>query len=114
MSEEAYLLRLTSQADKEFVHTALTVTATAAKFSTQLTTENTRKAIYVYNNESTNTCYWGRSTVTSANGMPIPAGSMVTIPVSNKTNHEVSSGAIDIYFVSATGETCDLRILEIA
>jgi len=116
MSQEANLLRLLVQGNKEFVTSAFAATGTAAKFTSQLTTDNVRKGLYIYNNSNANSgeTYWGRSTVTSATGMPIPVGAMCAIPISDKTDQAISTGAIDVYFIASAGENADLRILEIA
>lgn len=111
MSEIAKLLRLLAQGDKEAIVTAVTATLTPAKFSSQLTSGHTRKGIAAYNNSNSSSgeCYYGFSASISPSGesMPIPLGAMVNIPVANVD-------AIDLYFVSTSGEYGDLRIIEIA
>ena len=105
-SEQTYLLRLQSQADKELKTTAVTVTGTPTKFTSQVT--QFRKGIAAYNNSDTASgeCVWGGSDLTVASGMPIPKGSIVDIPVST---------SIDIYFCNTvSGENGDLRVVEIA
>lgn len=108
MAEAENLLRKLVPGDKEFAVTAVQVTPTATKFSTQLSSYSaSRKGLFAYNNSdaASGEVYWGNSAVTPSTGMPIPVGSVVTIPVSTD---------LDVYFVSETGELGDLRILEIA
>ena len=107
MSRETdFHLRLLSQADKQLKTTAVTVTGTPTKFTSQVT--QFRKGIAAYNNSNSASgeCAWGGSDLTAANGMLIPKGSIVDIPVS--TN-------IDLYFCNTvSGENGDLRVVEIA
>lgn len=101
------LLRLMVQGDVEFKTSAVTITGTAAKFTSQLVTTNTRKKIVAYNNSngSSGECYWGGSDLTSSNGVPIPKGDMMDLGVSS---------GLDVYFISDAGEIGDLRIVEVA
>ena len=109
MSRElAYLARLNSQATKELSTTAVTVTGTPTKFTSQLTSGYTRKGFGAYNssNSASGEIAWGSSSLTAANGMLIPKGSIVDIPVSTD---------IDLYFCNTvSGEYGDLRVVEIA
>jgi len=110
MSEIAALLRLLVQADKEYKITAVQISShdTPYLFSSNLTSGYLRKGIAVYNNSNTNSgeAAWGGVNVTPANGMPIPKGAIVAIPVSS---------ALDVYFVNTvSGELSDLRVIEIA
>jgi len=109
MSEIAYLLRLLAPGDKEAKVTAVTVTDTATKFTSQLTEGYSRKHIKVYNNSdnSCHGCFYGFSSdiTESNNSYPIPKGKEIIIPISTD---------IDIYFVSCSGEVGDLRVEEIA
>lgn len=107
MAELNNLVRLLVPADKEFKTTAVTVTPTATKFTSSLTSGYKRRAIAAYNNSNDDSgeCYWGASTVTSGNGLPLIKGSISEIPVTTD---------LDIYFVAETGQLGDLRIIEIA
>ena len=101
------LLRLMVQGDVEFKNSAVNVTDTASKFTSQLVTSNTRKGIAVFNNSdsSSGECYWGGSGVTPSDGLPIPKGNMMDLGIAS---------GLDVYFVSDAGEIGDLRILEVA
>jgi len=107
MSRETdYLLRLMSQGDKELKTTAVEVFGDAAAFTSQTT--NFRKGFAAYNNSdsASGECVWGGSDLTEANGMPIPKGAIVDIPVSTD---------IDVYFCNTlSGEIGNLRVVEIA
>jgi hypothetical protein len=107
MAELNNLVRLLVPADKEFKVTAVTATQTATKFTSSLTSGYKRRAIAAYNNSHDNSgeCYWGGSTVVAGNGMPIPKGSIVEVPVTTD---------LDIYFVADSGQIGDLRVIEIA
>ncbi len=107
MSEEANLLRLLVQADKEYKITPVTVTATATKFTSALTLGYARRGIAAYNNsdEASGECYWGNAGVVSGTGMPIVKGAISEMPV---------AANLDIYFASETGEIGDLRVIEIS
>jgi len=111
MSEIAYYLRLLVQADKEAVITPVTLSSdTPSKFSSELTSEQTRKGIAAYNNSDSGSgeCYYGFTAVVApGTGMPIPKGAMVNIPVADVD-------AIDLYFVGTSGEIGDLRVIEVA
>ncbi len=107
MSRETdFLLRLASQADKQIKTTAVEVHGSADKFTSQVT--EFRKGIGAYNNSniaSGEVC-WGGSDLTAANGIPIPKGAMVDIPLSTD---------VDLYFINTiSGENSDLRVVEIS
>ena len=109
MSRETdYLLRLMSQADKELKTSGVEVFGDPAKFTSQLTEGYSRKGVAGYNhsNSASGEILWGGSDLTSANGMPIPKGSIVDFPVSTD---------IDLYFMNTvSGEIGNLRVVEIA
>ena len=109
MSRETdWLLRLQSQADHEIKTTAVEVFGSAAKFTSQLTEEYSRKGFAAYNNSdsASGEILWGGSTLTEANGMPIPKGAIVDIPLSTD---------LDTYFINTvSGEIGNLRVVEIA
>jgi hypothetical protein len=97
-----------SQGTKELKITAVDVFGSSDLFTSQLTEGYTRKGFGAYNNSgsASGEIVWGPSTVTAANGMPIPKGAMVDIPVSVD---------IPIYFCNTvSGETGNLRVIEIA
>ena len=106
------LLRLLVQADKEATITQVTPTPTPAQFTSQVSA-NTRKGIGVYNatahaNTESGECFFGFSAAMSPSGesMPIPMGAVWDIPVADVT-------AIPLYFQSVSGETGDLRVIEV-
>jgi len=110
----AKLLRLMVQGDKEAVVSAVSVTDTPAKFSSQLPSKLSdgygygRRRMYAYNksNASSGEVGYGYSaTITIADCMPIPVGERVWIPVSED---------VDVYFVGASGENLNVRVEEIA
>jgi len=109
MSQESvYLARLKSNATKEVKTTAVSVTGTPTKFTSQLTEGFFRKRISAYNNthSSSGEVAWGSSTLTPENGVLIPKGVIVDIPISTD---------VDIYFCNTvSGEASDLRIVEMA
>lgn len=111
MSEIAKYLRFLIQADKEAKITAVSVTETPTKFESQLTSEQTRKGIGIYNNSnaSSGECYYSFSELTSPSGesMPIPKGSIANIPIADVS-------AIELYLLSDDGEVGDLRVIEVA
>ena len=101
-------LRLMSQADKEFKTTALEVFGGPAKFTSQLIEGYTRKGFYAYNNSdsASGETVWGGSDLTEGNGIPIPKGAWMDLPISTD---------LDVYFANVnSGEISNLRILEIA
>jgi len=107
MSREIeYLLRLQSQADKEFKISAVEVFGDPAIFTSQLT--YFRKGFAAYNNSdsASGEIVWGGSDVTGATGMPIPKGAIMDIPVSTD---------LGVYFCNTvSGEIGNLRVVEIA
>lgn len=107
------LLRLLVQADKQAVITQVTPTPVPALFESQIDL-NTRKGIGVYNatvhaNTESGECFFGFSTAMSPSGesMPIPMGTVWDLPVA-------AVDAIPVYFQSVSGETGDLRVIEVA
>ena len=107
-SEIAYLLRLSSQATKELKTSAVDVFGGPAVFTSQLTSGYTRKGLAAYNNSdsSSGEIVWGGVGVTEGTGVPIPKGAMVDIPCSTD---------VDVYFCNTvSGETGNLRVVEIA
>jgi len=107
MSRETdFHLRLLSQADKQLKTTAVTVTGTPTKFTSQLSFFRTGIAGYNNSNTASGEIVWGSDDLTAANGMPIPKGSICDFPIS--TN-------VDLYFCNTvSGENGDLRVVEIA
>jgi len=116
-SETAYLMRLQSYADKEFKVTQIDNYGGPTQFTTQLTGGHTRKGLFVYNNAdpASGEVVWGGSDCDS-NGMPIPQGALVEIPVlDSAADDAVASTSTDIYFGNTvSGELCDIRVLELS
>lgn len=107
MSEQLNLLRKLVQAEIEFKITPVTTYGTPVEFTSQLESGQPRKMMTVYNNsdDGSGEQLWGGSDC-NANGMPIPVGSMINIPV---------AATLDVYFCnSVSGERGDIRVLEIA
>jgi len=106
-SEIAKLLRLSSRGNKEFQNQSIGVTGDPVLFESALTLGNTRKRVFIYNNsdDASGELYWGTSSVTSHNGMVIPKGELTDLPVGND---------LAVYFCSLSGETGDLRIMELS
>lgn len=107
MSEIASLLRLLVQSDKEFKVSSLTVSDSITSFSSQLTSGYSRRRIRVKNNSSPGSgeCYYGASNVSINNGFPLLVGEEIDLQIANNLN---------IYFISNSGETSDIRIFEAA
>lgn len=106
MSEIASLLRLQVQCDKEIKVTPVTVTPVATAFTSQLEEGYTRRSFFGYNNSHNDSgeLYYGHDDeVTAGTGRPIPLGADVEFRLSTD---------VDIYFVAASGEIGDLRVLE--
>jgi hypothetical protein len=106
MSEEANLLRLLVQADKEFKITPVRVSETATLFTSQLTSGYKRKELSFYNNSNTSSgeIEWGGSTLAKGNGQPIPVGAIFTVPVAVN---------LPVYLICGSGEG-DVRAIELA
>ncbi|MCK5643694.1 MAG: hypothetical protein KAJ19_23035 [Gammaproteobacteria bacterium] len=116
MSEIGSLLRLIVQADKEFKVTAVNIYGAPALFTSQLTGGHKRKGFAAYNNSNaaSGEIAWGGSDC-DTNGMPIPRGALVDIPVSSDPSPDAVSGGTDVYFCNTeSGEIGDLRVLEIS
>uniref|UniRef100_A0A6M3LQC9 Uncharacterized protein n=1 Tax=viral metagenome TaxID=1070528 RepID=A0A6M3LQC9_9ZZZZ len=115
--EVAKLLRLQSNADKEFKITVRNSVGTPTKFTSQLTGGHTRKGLFIYNasDDASGEVVWGGSDCDTA-GMPIPQGALVEIPVLDSVAVDaVASTSVDIYLANTvSGEQCNLRILELA
>ena len=112
-----YLLRLMVQGDKEFKVTQQDIFGNPALFESQLTGGHKRKILAAYNNSdpASGEVVWGNSDCGAANGMPIPQGAIVQIPISDTLSSDGVSGGVDVYFANTvSGEKCDLRILEIS
>ena len=105
MSEIANYLRLMIPSNREIKQSSMTVYGDRAQFTSALTTGYKRRGFAIQNNESSNKMYIGDSTVTATDGFPIAAGATLEFGVTVD---------IDPYFVCASGETCDARIIEIA
>ena len=110
------LLRQIALCDKEFKITQVTATYTPTKFTSQLSYPKGRKIFIAYNATSdtaSGEAMWGASDLNPAllNGMPIPIGAWVAIPVAYDDVPDETE--FDIYFCSNTsGEIADLRIFE--
>lgn len=110
------LLRQLALCDKEFKITQVTAAYTPAKFTSQLDNPKGRKIFLAYNattDTDSGEAMWGASDLDPAllNGMPIPIGAWVAIPIAY--DDEPDETTFDIYFCSNTsGEIADLRILE--
>lgn len=116
MSEIGALLRLLVQSDKEFKITAMTVFGTPALFTSQLTGGHKRKGFAAYNesNAASGEVVWGGSDC-DVNGMPIPKGALVEIPVAATGSKDAVENALDVYFCNTvSGENSDLRVLELS
>jgi len=116
MSELGSLLRLLVSADKEFKITAVVTQGSPAQFTSQLTGGHKRKGFAAYNNsnDASGEILWGGSDC-DANGMPIPKGALVDIPVAGTASTDAVTGGTDVYFCNSdSGETGDLRVLEIS
>ena len=116
MSELGSYLRLLVQADKEFKTTAVSVHGSPAKFTSQLTGDHKRKGFAAYNNsnDASGEILWGGSDC-DTNGMLIPKGALVDIPVAADEAVDAVTNGIDVYFCnSVSGENGDLRILELS
>ena len=110
------LMRLLVQADKQAVITKVIPTPTPTQFTSQIT-DNTRKGIGVYNhtvhaNSVSGECFFGFADgdggmSPSGESMPIPMGSIWDIPIAETDD-------IPLYFQSVSGETGDLRVIEVA
>ena len=109
MSRETDLhLRLMSQADKELKITSVNVFGSPSEIESQLTLGYSRKGMALYNNSdsASGEILWGSSSLTTANGMPIPKGALFDVPCSTD---------IPIYVMNTiSGENGDLRMIEIA
>lgn len=108
MSESQFLLRFNAPGTKELKTTAVDVFGGAAAFTSQLTSGYTRKFLAAYNNSdsASGEVVWGASDLTEGNGMPIPKGSIVDIPLSTD---------VSVYFCNTvSGEIGNLRVVEIA
>ena len=99
------VLRRLAPPEHEFKVTPIMVTPMAVEYTTQLTEGKGRTGLFVYNNSNSASgeCYWGDSTITQHNGMPIPTGAIIQVMIPPDGNP---------YFCSASGEIGDLRVLE--
>jgi len=105
MSEMAKLLRLLVQGDKEAAITPVTVTGTATKFTSGISTFRKRLEVQDLSHSGSGEVFYGfESTLTKATGIAIPSGEIHHIPVSTD---------LDVYFICTSGELCDLRVREI-
>ena len=107
-SELAYLMRLMSAGTKELKTTAVDVFGSPTLFESQLTSGYSRKGFGAMNNSNSASgeIVWGGSDLTEGNGIPIPKGAMVDIPLSTD---------VDVYFCNTvSGEIGNLRVVEIA
>ena len=96
------IIGVTDNTGSVFAVSKVTVTATATKLPT--TNLDNRKAISVRNWSDTYTIYVGGSDVTSATGFPILPKESLPFAMSN--------GA-QLYGICATGETAEVRTVEI-
>lgn len=107
-SEQTFLLRFNAPGTKELKTTAVDVFGSAQEFTSQLTAGYTRKFIGAFNNSNSASgeIVWGSSDLTEGNGIPIPKGSIVDIPLSTD---------VSVYFCNTvSGEIGNLRVVEIA
>lgn len=115
MGQIAKFLRLLVNADQEAKITVVDVTSTPTQFSTQLTSEQTRRRIGVYNssNPASGECYFSFSETASPSGesMVIRKGvsgeTLRYIPIADHAN-------IELYFFCDAGEVGELRVIELA
>ena len=111
MGEIAKYLRFLINADKEAKISVVHVSQTPAQFTSQLTSEQTRRRIGVYNNsnDASGEWYYGFSAAASPSGesIPIPKKSLEFIPIAD-------TDAIELYFFSDLSESGELRVLEFA
>jgi len=111
MGEIAKYLRFLINADKEGKISRVVATITPTIFASQLTSEQTRRRIGVFNNsnEGSGECYYSFSTPASPSGesIPLPKGETTYLPIAETTN-------ISLYFFCEAGEVADLRVLELA
>ena len=108
MGEVAQILRLMlTRAEKEYSVQSLTVGSAPVKFESSLQNGYSRKQTLVFNNSdaSSGELYWGDLNVSSRNGLPIKKAEWTEIPV---------AANLDVYFVAPSGETGDLRVLELS
>ena len=107
-SELAYLMRLMSAGTKELKTFAVDVFGDPAEIASQLSSGYSRKAIGIYNNSNaaSGEVLWGTSDLSEANGMVMPKGAFVDVPVSTD---------LPVYVMNTvSGETGNLRVVEIA
>lgn len=99
------ILRRLAPPEHEFKITPVAVTSISGEFTTQLTEGKGRTGLFAYNNSNSASgeCYWGDSTVTQHNGMPIAKGAITQIMIPVDENP---------YFCCKENENGDLRILE--
>lgn len=114
MGEREKLLRFLTMGEVEGKITKFQATGVPAVFTSQLSTENTRKQLSVYNasDSASGDCFYGYHADLSSSGehqedagQPIPVGTQMTIPVGS---------SINVYFCASSGENADLRVEEIA
>jgi len=105
MSEIGNYLRLMVNCDKEFKISQVTGTPIPTLFTSRLTSGYTRRSFAIYNNSNSASgeSYLGDSTNTNQNGMPIPKGSLIDIPLSN---------TLPVYLSCDSGQLSDLRVFE--
>lgn len=107
-SEQTFLLRFNAPGTKELKTTSVDVFGSAQEFTSQLSSGYARKFIAAYNNSApaSGEIVWGSSDLTEGNGIPIPKGSIVDIPLFTD---------VSVYFCNTvSGEIGNLRVVEIA
>ena len=108
MSEISYYLRLNSPGAKELKTYAIDVFGDPAEVTSQLASGYSRKGMCFYNNSNTASgeILWGGSDLSESNGMVIPKGAAVDIPLSTD---------VPVYVMNTiSGEIGNLRVVEIA
>ena len=114
MSEIAKYLRFLINADKEAKITVVSVTETPTQFETQLTLEQTRRRIGVYNHSESGSgeCFisFKAAASPSGEGMVIPKGQINYLPIADETVGE----GIELYFFCEQGEVGNLQVIELA
>ena len=112
MSTTERFLRLLIPADQEGKITAVSVYGDPARFTTQLTSGQTRRRLALYTDD---TVYYGYTASMSPSGesMPVPTGERLEIPIGDDSKAQGGSN-IQLYFCSPSGEINTVRVEELA
>lgn len=103
-------------ADKEIKVSKVIIFGDPTLFVSQLSGNHTRKRLEIYNNNAaaSGEVLWGNSDC-NVNGMPLPKGSIVALPISDTLSSDGETNGIDLYFCgTVSGELNELRIAEYA